>query len=117
MRKWPKRLALLLAVAIPASGAAFYVLYFRRTPLPPAAPHALVVPSIAYLPVLSACWPETGKSFSSFSIGSTAGSILVRHPAGDLLIDTGNSSHFNEEIRGYPLGTWFKLRFLAGQLL
>ena len=40
----------------------------------------------------------------------------MRHPAGDLLIDTGNSSHFNDEIRDYPFGTWFKLRFLAGQL-
>ena len=99
-----------------AMGTAFYFLYFRRTPLPPAAPHALVAPSIASLPGLSACWIETGKTFSSFSFGSTAGSILVRHPAGDLLIDTGNSSHFDDEIRGYPFATWFKLRFLAGQL-
>ena len=68
------------------------------------------------LPGLSACWIETGKTFSNFPFGSTAGSILVRHPAGDLLIDTGNSSHFNDEIRGYPFGTWFKLRLLAGQL-
>jgi glyoxylase-like metal-dependent hydrolase (beta-lactamase superfamily II) len=76
----------------------------------------LVTPSIASLPGLSACWIETGKTFSNFSFGSTAGSILVRHPAGDLLIDTGNSSHFDDEIRGYPFGTWFKLKFLAGQL-
>ena len=40
----------------------------------------------------------------------------MRHPAGDLLIDTGNSSHFVNEIRGYPFGTWSKLRLLAGQL-
>ncbi len=114
--KWLKRLVLLFVIAAAAIAAAFYVLYFRRTPLPPATPHALVAPSIASLPGLSACWIETGKTFSNFSFGSTAGSILVRHPAGDLLIDTGNSSHFDDEIRGYPFGTWFKLRFLAGQL-
>jgi glyoxylase-like metal-dependent hydrolase (beta-lactamase superfamily II) len=114
--KWLKRLLLLFLIAVVAIGAAFYALYFRRSPLPPAAPHVLVTPSIASLPGLSACWIETGKTFSNFSFGSTAGSILVRHPAGDLLIDTGNSSHFDEEIRGYSFGTWFKLRFLAGQL-
>ncbi len=107
---------LLFAFGLAATSVAFYLLYFRRTSLPAAAPHTLVAPSIASLPELSACWIETGKTFSNFSFGSTAGSILVRHPAGDLLIDTGNSSHFNDEIRGYHLGTWLKLRFLAGQL-
>jgi N-acyl homoserine lactone hydrolase len=114
--KWLKRLLLLFVAAVLAAGASFYVLYFRRTALPPASPHAIVAPSIASLPGLAACWMETGKTFSNFSFGSTAGSILVRHPAGDLLIDTGNSSHFNDEIRGYPFRTWLKLRFLAGQL-
>jgi N-acyl homoserine lactone hydrolase len=114
--KWLKRLLLLCVISVVAIGAALYVLYFRRTPLPPATPHAIVAPEIASLPGLATCWIETGKTFSNFSFGSTAGSILVRHPAGDLLIDTGNSSHFNDEIRGYPFGTWFKLRFLAGQL-
>jgi N-acyl homoserine lactone hydrolase len=116
INRFLKRLLLLCVIATVATGAALYVLYFRRTSLPAAAPHAIVAPSIASLPGLAACWIETGKTFSNFSFGSTAGSILVRHPAGDLLIDTGNSSHFNDEIRGYPFGTWFKLRFLAGQL-
>ena len=114
--KWLKRLLLLFAIAVAAVGVALYALYFRRAPLPPAASHALVTPSVASLPGLSACWIETGKTFSNFSFGSTAGSILVRHPAGDLLIDTGNSSHFDDEIRSYPFRTWLKLRFLAGQL-
>jgi glyoxylase-like metal-dependent hydrolase (beta-lactamase superfamily II) len=116
LSKWLKRLALVFAFALAATSVAFYLLYFRRTPLPPAAPHPLVAPSISVLPGLSACWIETGKTFSSFSFGSTAGGILVRHPAGDLLIDTGNSSHFNDEIHGFPFGIWLKLRFLAGQL-
>ena len=68
------------------------------------------------MPGLAACWIETGETFGNFSFGSTAGSVLIRHPAGDLLIDTGSSSHFNEEVRRYPFGTWLKLRSLAGQL-
>jgi glyoxylase-like metal-dependent hydrolase (beta-lactamase superfamily II) len=111
-----KRIALLLFAVVVVVAAALYVLYFRRQPLPASAPHARVAPSISMIPGISACWIETGKTFSNFSFGSTAGSILVKHPAGDLLIDTGNSSHFDEEIRGYPFGTWLKLRFLAGQL-
>src|SRR5580700_3512256 len=116
VNKWLKRLVLLLVVALAALSAAFYVLYFRRTSLGPAAPHALVAPSIASLPGLSACWIETGKTFSNFSFGSTAGSVLVRHPAGDLLIDTGNSSHFAEEVSVYPFWVRLKLKSLAGEL-
>ena len=104
-----KRLALLLFVLAAVVAAAFYLLYFRRPPLPATTPHARVVPSISTIPGVSACWIETGKTFSNFSFGSTAGSILVKHPAGDLLIDTGNSSHFDDEIRSYPFGTWLKL--------
>jgi glyoxylase-like metal-dependent hydrolase (beta-lactamase superfamily II) len=68
------------------------------------------------VPGLSACWIETGKTFSRFSIGMTAGSILVRHPAGDLLIDAGNSSHFDEDLRVYPFWLRLKLQSLAGEL-
>jgi len=105
---------LLAFVAVLA--ASFYLLYFRRAPLPAAASHARVEPAISTIPGVFACWIETGKTFSNFSFGSTAGSVLVRHPAGDLLIDAGNSSHFSDEIRGFPLRRWLKLRLLAGQL-
>jgi len=111
-----KRLALLLVTLVVVATTALYVLYFRRTPLPATTPHARVVPAISTIPGFAVCWVETGKTFSSFSFGSTAGSILVRHPAGDLLIDTGNSSHFDDEIRGFPLGTWLQLKSLAGEL-
>jgi N-acyl homoserine lactone hydrolase len=111
-----KCLLLLLLALIATVAAGFYVLFFRRTPLPPAPPHARVVPTISTLPGLFACWIETGKTFSSFSIGMTAGSILVRHPAGDLLIDAGNSSHFNQDISIYPFALRLKLKSLAGQL-
>jgi len=111
-----KRLLLLLVVVAAAATAAFYVLYLHRTQLPPAPPHARVVPAIANLPGLSACWIETGKTFSRFPIGMTAGSILVRHPAGDLLIDAGNSIHFKQDVSIYPFWLRLKLESLAGQL-
>ncbi|HYL85012.1 MAG TPA: MBL fold metallo-hydrolase [Candidatus Angelobacter sp.] len=111
-----KRLAVLLLVLIVLVAAGYYVLYQRRTPLPAASPHARVAPVVATLPGLSACWIETGKTFSRFSIAMTAGSILVRHPAGDLLIDVGNSSHFSEDIAVYPFLLRLKLKSLAGQL-
>src|SRR5437016_14307785 len=111
-----KRIALLLFAFVAVVAAALYLLYFRRTPLPPTAPHARAVPVISTIPGISACWVETAKTFSDFSFGSTAGSILVKHPAADLLIDTGSSSHYDEEISGYPFATWRKLKVLAGQL-
>ena len=116
MRRFLKYAALLLIVLFAAAAAALYILYFRRPPLPAAAPHARVIPEIFTIPGVSACWIETGKTFSNFSFASTAGSVLVRHPAGDLLIDSGNSSHFRDEIRGFSFGRWLKLRSLAGQL-
>jgi glyoxylase-like metal-dependent hydrolase (beta-lactamase superfamily II) len=109
-------MCLLLLVFMAVFAAALYVLYFRRTPVPAAAPHARAVPLISRIPGISACWVETAKTFSSFSFGSTAGSVLVRHPAGDLLIDMGSSSHYDQEISGYPFATWLKLKALAGQL-
>ncbi len=111
-----RRITLLLLAFVAVMAAALYLLYFRRTPLPPAAPHEHTVPVISAIPGLSACWVETAKTFSSFPFGSTAGSVLVRHPAGDLLIDTGNSSYYDQEISGFPFATWLKLKSLAGQL-
>lgn len=111
-----KRILLLFLLLVAIGTAAFYVLVLHRTPLPPAPPHDRAVPTIANLPGLSACWIETGKTFSRFSIGMTAGSILVRHPAGDLLIDSGNSNHFAQDVSIYPFWLSLKLRSLAGQL-
>jgi glyoxylase-like metal-dependent hydrolase (beta-lactamase superfamily II) len=111
-----KRILLSLFALVAVMGAALYILYFRRTPLPAATPHVRAVPIVSLIPGTSACWIETAKTFSNFSFGSTAGSILVRHPAGDLLMDTGSSSHYDQEISIYPFATWFKLKALAGQL-
>src|SRR5260370_7901734 len=68
------------------------------------------------MPGLLAVWGELAKAFSRFYCGSTAGRVLVKHPAGDLLIDTGISSHYDQEISGFPFATWLKLKSLAGQL-
>jgi hypothetical protein len=98
LRRVLKRFAMLLLAFAAVMAVALYVLYFRRTPLPSAAPHARTVPAISAIPGISACWVETAKTFSNFSFASTAGSVLVKHPAGDLLIDTGSSSHYDQEI-------------------
>ena len=111
-----KRFLLLSFAFVAVLAAAFYMLYFRREPLPAAAAHARVVPPVSAIPGLAACWVETGKTFSNFSFGATAGSLLVKHPAGDLLIDAGNSSRFDEEVGIYPFWLRFKLKSLAGQL-
>lgn len=111
-----KRFIQLLLMLVAVVAASLYLLYFRRAPLPAAAPHARVAPVISAIPGLAACWVETGKTFSNFSFGSTAGSVLVRHSAGDLLIDTGNSSHFDDEVGVYPFWLQLKLKSLAGEL-
>jgi len=111
-----KRIVLLLCVFIAVAAVALYALYFRRTPLPAPVSHARVAPVISTIPGISACWVETAKTFSIFPFGSTAGTVLVRHPAGDLLIDTGSSRHYDQEISVYPFATWLKLKALAGQL-
>jgi N-acyl homoserine lactone hydrolase len=111
-----KHLVRLLLILVSVIAAALYLLYFRRPSLPAAPPHARAAPVISAIPGLAACWVETGKTFSNFSFGSTAGSVLVRHPAGDLLIDTGNSSHFDDEVGVYPFWLRLKLKSLAGEL-
>jgi N-acyl homoserine lactone hydrolase len=111
-----RRIALMLTLLVAILAAALYVFYFRRTPLPAIASHVRVTPTISSIPGVAACWVETGKTLSNFSFGSTAGSVLVKHPTGDLLIDTGSSSHYEQEISGFPFATWLKLKLLAGQL-
>jgi N-acyl homoserine lactone hydrolase len=116
MSRAVKRIALFLVLFMVAAALGLYFLFFHRTKLPAAPPHSRVVPTIAMIPGLAACWVETGKTFSRFPFGMTGSSVLVKHPAGDLLIDAGNSSHFLEEMSGYPLLLRMKLRSLGGQL-
>ena len=116
IRVWLRRAVILLLLLLILFGAGSYVLYFHRESLPAAPPHARVTPSVTPLKGLAACWVETGSTFTGYPFAMTAGSILVKHPAGDLLIDTGNSMHFDDEISNYPFLLRFKLKNLAGQL-
>jgi N-acyl homoserine lactone hydrolase len=116
IRVWLQRAVILLVLLAILLGVGAYILYFHRDTLAAAPPHARVAPTVTPLKGLSACWVETGSTFTSFPFAMTAGSILVKHPNGDLLIDTGNSSHFDDEISRYPFLLRFKLRNLAGQL-
>ena len=113
---WLRRAAILLILLLIVIALGAYFLYFSRDPLSAAPPHARVAPTVNALKGLAACWVETGSTFTGYPFAMTAGSILVKHPNGDLLIDTGNSSHFDDEIAGYPFLLRVKLRNLAGQL-
>lgn len=65
----------------------------------------------AAAPGVQACWVE-----SRGRMGFTASSLVVRHPQGDLLIDAGNSTHFDEEIEPYEGGTKRWLATFPGAL-
>jgi len=116
LRVWLRRAAILLVLFAILVGVAAYILYFHRDTLAAAPSHARVAPNINPLKGLAACWVETGSTFTGYPFAMTAGGILVKHPNGDLLIDTGNSSHFDDEISGYPFLLRLKLKNLAGQL-
>jgi N-acyl homoserine lactone hydrolase len=113
---WLRRALILFVLFAILIGVGAYFLYFRRDSLPAAPPHARVAPTVNPLKGLVACWVETGSEFTGYPFAVTAGSILVKHPAGDLLIDTGNSSNFDHEIAGYPFLLRLKLKNLAGPL-
>jgi N-acyl homoserine lactone hydrolase len=116
LRVWLRRLVILVVIVAVIIGVAAYVVFFHREPIATAPPHARVEPKINPLKGLAACWVETGSTFTGFSFAFTNGTIMVKHPAGDMLIDTGSSMHFDDEIRDYPFAIRFKLRNLAGQL-
>src|SRR5260370_11927210 len=99
---WHRDVAILLELLAVLVGVGAYILYVRRDSLPAAPPHARVAPTINPLKGLAACWVETYSTFTGYSVAMTAGSILAKHPLHDLLHDTGNSSHFDDDISGYP---------------
>lgn len=69
-------------------------------------------PAVAHVPdTLQVCWVESGRFGPA-----TASSLVVRHPAGDVVIDAGNSMHLREEIRVYDRKTERWLRTLPGSL-
>jgi N-acyl homoserine lactone hydrolase len=114
-RLWLRRIVVLIVILLVLWGVGFNLLWFHRESIAAAAPHRRIVPSIPPVHGLSACWIETG-TYSGFGVVMTGGGVLVKHPTGSLLMDTGNSMHFDEEISGYPFALRFKLRHLAGEL-
>lgn len=116
----PRRiLAALLLIAIAVPVASFYGCSHR---LPSAPEHARIAPAVAPVPGLRVCWLEFGRGDGP-GVWTTAGptklkkfeattaGLLIRHPAGDVLVDTGNSSRMKEEIARYP----FFRRLYLGQ--
>ena len=116
LRVWLRRVLILVVIVTVIIGVAAYVVFFHRESIAAAPPHARVDPKITPLKGLAACWVETGSTFTGFSFAFTNGTIMVKHPAGDMLIDTGSSMHFDDEIKDYPFAIRFQLRNLAGQL-
>ncbi len=118
-RLWKFTATTLVVVAVFAvAGAA--ALLIRNRPLPPAPEHVFVKPSYDSLPKISACWVEFDHRFvpaQAMTAGIThlkiaevtASGLLIRHPGGDVLVDTGSSMHLQQEIADYPF--WSHLHF------
>ena len=105
-----RTLLVLLVVGLPSCAS-----------LPTLPASAVVVPAVATTP-LEICWVETGGTHASAGFGAsgittspswevTTSALLIRHPQGDLLLDTGVSPDAAEEAR--ELGGW--KRFVFGQ--
>jgi len=115
----------LLATLLLLTTGTAVALLLRARPIAEAPAHAFAAPALASLPALSACWLEYARNDVSGQV-STAGltrldhwsvtvaGLLVRHPAGDVVVDVGNSSHFREEIAGYPLAQRIFLERVPG---
>jgi len=98
----------LILLGVPAFLA--IALYGRR-PLPPLEHLSRTAANLSDLPRSEVCWVETGHAFGSGSFSMTASGLLIRHPKGDVLIDGGNSSRFEEEASQFPL--WQRLVMIA----
>ena len=103
----------------------FLVTLIRNRPLPLAPEHAFIKPSLEGLPAMSACWIEFDRNIAPGQAATagftrlhtwelTASGLLIRHPKGNILIDVGNSSHFQEEIADYPLWSHLHFEILTG---
>jgi glyoxylase-like metal-dependent hydrolase (beta-lactamase superfamily II) len=99
--------------------------FIRAQPIARAPERSFVPPSLAHLPPLRVCWLEYATNDVSGQVSSaglskldrwsvTVAGLLVRHPAGDVVVDVGNSSHFREEIADYPLASRLFLEAVPG---
>ncbi|KAA6458237.1 MBL fold metallo-hydrolase [Acidobacteria bacterium AB60] len=124
-----KRLAAIFRVGLIALGLfiamCFVVTFVRNRPLPPAPDHAFIKPSFDRLPAMSACWIEFDHDTAPGQAATagftrlhtwelTASGLLIRHPQGSVLIDSGNSTHFQEEVADYPFWSHLHFEILTG---
>ena len=115
----------LVALLLTLATGVMLASYIRAQPIARAPAHSFAPALLSKLPPLRACWLEYATNEVSGQV-STAGltkldrwsvtvaGLLVRHPAGDVVIDVGNSSHFREEIAGYPFGQRLFLERVPG---
>lgn len=115
MRRSAKRT---LAAAAPlALAAALFASTFRASPLPAAPPFAGPLPAASPPASMAVYQLPTGVTHRSAGFAYRGGSLrdardfamaatLVRHPRGDLLIDTGLGRDIDAQFRRMPL--WFR---------
>jgi N-acyl homoserine lactone hydrolase len=110
LRPFTSRFCTMLSKAVPF---ALLLLVACEATLPPAPEHARVAPNPKGTP-LRLCWLEYSHAENPAGYGlagpsarahwnTTASGLLIRHPQGHLLVDLGNSTHFDEEIQGAGL--------------
>jgi glyoxylase-like metal-dependent hydrolase (beta-lactamase superfamily II) len=95
------------------------LLFTACASLPPAGSHAFAPPPPPGTPI-QVCWVDTGGLTAPGGYGAggstvaatwevTSAALVIRHPEGDLVLDTGISPHAQEEQR--ELGAWKRFTF------
>jgi glyoxylase-like metal-dependent hydrolase (beta-lactamase superfamily II) len=82
-----------------------------RATLAPAPAEPLALPRPPRGAPSAVCWIETASS-----LGFTSASLLVKHARGDLLIDAGLSTHFDDEVADHPFAVRTRLKLVQGAL-
>jgi N-acyl homoserine lactone hydrolase len=124
MKRFWKFTAVALGAAAVLAVAGVAALLIRNKPLPPALEHVFVKPSYDNLPKISACWVEFDHRFvpaQAMTAGIThmkiaevtASGLLIRHRRGNILVDTGSSTHLQQEIADYPFWSHLHFEFLT----
>jgi N-acyl homoserine lactone hydrolase len=103
--------SMVIAVILLGVPAFLAIALYGRRPLPPLEHLSRRAANLSDLPRTEVCWVETGHAFGSGSFSMTASGLLIRHPKGDVLIDGGNSSRFEEEASQFP--RWQRLVMIA----
>ncbi len=123
MRRARKVLFGALAVAVLGSGLALF--RTATAQLSPAPAKNRAAPKLDRLPAMRACRLEYGHGeepgfaaaagFTGLSTWRvTYAGLLIRHPSGDVLVDSGYSSRAREEIADYPFPTKQMLEVTLG---